>query len=181
MVPKLWTINAMAVELQLDRRTLGRRLAAAGVEPVEVRGRTKLYRIRDAVDTAAQPPQDASADLVKARERLERLRADREEIGVAKLRGELVVLDEAARAWQGMIARAKARFRSVEKQVKLKIPKLTAKDLRIVRKLHDSALVELSHEPLPGSRRARGAVAKRRRRGRPPAARDDPEAEALET
>jgi hypothetical protein len=46
MTKNLWTINALAVEFGLDRRTIGLRLN--GVRPVEEKGKIKKYRLADA-------------------------------------------------------------------------------------------------------------------------------------
>ena len=46
--PHGWTINALATELERDRRTIAKKLAR--VRPIEVRGRSKYYRLRDALD-----------------------------------------------------------------------------------------------------------------------------------
>ena len=48
MTPRGWTINALATELDRDRRTIAKKLAR--VPPIEVRGRSKYYRLRDALD-----------------------------------------------------------------------------------------------------------------------------------
>ena len=48
MTPRGWTINALATELERDRRTIAKKLAR--VRPIEVRGRSKYYRLRDALD-----------------------------------------------------------------------------------------------------------------------------------
>ena len=41
---RLWSVNALASELNLDRRTIGRRLRA--VVPARVEGRSRLYTLR---------------------------------------------------------------------------------------------------------------------------------------
>jgi len=46
MTQNLWTINALAVEFGLDRRTIGLRLN--GVRPVEEKGKIKKYKLSDA-------------------------------------------------------------------------------------------------------------------------------------
>lgn len=56
MTPHGWSVNALATELGRDRRTIAKRLAEAGVEPVEVNGRVRLYRLRDALDVLEAPP-----------------------------------------------------------------------------------------------------------------------------
>ena len=46
MTQSLWTINALAVEFGLDRRTIGLRLN--GVKPAEEKGKIKKYRLAEA-------------------------------------------------------------------------------------------------------------------------------------
>lgn len=47
MSPREWTVSALSVEFGLDRRTLAKRLAS--VAPVRETGKTRYYRLKDAV------------------------------------------------------------------------------------------------------------------------------------
>lgn len=47
MQKQLWSINGLATELGLDRRTLCRRLE--GLRPAKIEGKVKLYRLQDAL------------------------------------------------------------------------------------------------------------------------------------
>ena len=59
MTPGLYSVNALATELGIDRRTLAKRLAL--VPPTEVRGRVKRWRLRDALDAIELRPRKTSA------------------------------------------------------------------------------------------------------------------------
>jgi hypothetical protein len=51
MKPKRqWTVSGLAVELDKDRRTISRVIGDAGIEPVKIEGRSKLYHMIDVVD-----------------------------------------------------------------------------------------------------------------------------------
>ena len=43
MTPRGWTINALATELERDRRTIAKKLAH--VRPIEIRGRNNYSRL----------------------------------------------------------------------------------------------------------------------------------------
>lgn len=48
MQPKGWSINALSVELDIDRRTLAKYLV--DLRPVEVQGNVKFYRLKEVLD-----------------------------------------------------------------------------------------------------------------------------------
>ena len=68
MTPRGCTINALATELERDRRTIAKKLAR--VRPIEVRGRSKYYRLRDALDALDEKRPARSAPRVKLEARL---------------------------------------------------------------------------------------------------------------
>ena len=61
MTPRGWTTNALATELDRDRRTIAKKLAH--VPPVEVRGRSKYYRLRDALAASSKDRRGRAAEL----------------------------------------------------------------------------------------------------------------------
>ena len=63
-----WSINALAVEFDLNRRTCAKRLDLAGVNPIEhVKGAPK-YRLREAAQ-ALRPPHEREQDPPDERKR----------------------------------------------------------------------------------------------------------------
>ena len=48
MTPKSWSINALATEFRLDRRTVARRLSQAGVAPAGNKAGAPTFRLSDA-------------------------------------------------------------------------------------------------------------------------------------
>ena len=66
MTPQTWSLSALAVELNLDRRTLAKRLAR--VPPAEVRGRAKRWRLREVLRALERPEDRRKA---RSRDRLD--------------------------------------------------------------------------------------------------------------
>ena len=102
MQPQTYSINALAVEIGLDRRTLARRLA--DVPPAEAHGRVKRWRLRDvlaaldggSLQTSARPAPRA-AEQVRAFEI--NLRTDPERVSWRDLAGLLEVNDDELAEW----------------------------------------------------------------------------------
>lgn len=50
MTRKGWSISALSTELEVDRRTVAKRLSEAGVRPIGERAGAPVYDLRDAVE-----------------------------------------------------------------------------------------------------------------------------------
>ncbi len=86
MVPKGWSISALAVELERDRRTIA--AACANLTPIGKDGRSVFYRLTDVL--AKLDPAKAPADADEARSRKLAAEAEIAEMQRDKMRGELV-------------------------------------------------------------------------------------------
>lgn len=78
-----WSINALAEELGVDRRTVKRRLTLRGVQPIASDGRVAFYSLRDAVPAILRPgdaAHEAESPSPKRLEFLDALAISREEL-----------------------------------------------------------------------------------------------------
>lgn len=114
MTHKLWSINGLAAEFGLDRRTVAERLAT--VAPAgQVRG-SPAWRLRDAVPVLAPIMEAARArDRAEmARERYYTANAAKAELDVAQKRGELVPVAEVQRADELIVTMIRDRVMALE-------------------------------------------------------------------
>jgi hypothetical protein len=86
MVPKGWSISALAVELDRDRRTIA--AACADLTPIGKDGRSAFYRLTDVLEKLS--PAKAPVDADDARTRKLAAEAEIAEMQRDKMRGELV-------------------------------------------------------------------------------------------
>lgn len=109
MTPKGFSISALAVELGRDRRTIGN--ACAGLTPVGRQGKADLYRLSDVVEALAAPAKPKSFDEAKAR----KMAADAElaELELERERGEVVRIEEVAKAIGEEYAATRAKLLAI--------------------------------------------------------------------
>jgi hypothetical protein len=88
--PTEYTVNRLSVESGLDRRSIGRKLATAGVEPVRIEGRQKFYSLRDAGPALWSHPRSDTMPLDQARAELAMAQTALHQIKLQTARGELV-------------------------------------------------------------------------------------------
>lgn len=110
MTPQKWSVNALAVELGVDRRTIAKRLA--DVDPVAVSGRTSFYRMADAARVIFAPAGHGGGqlNLEAERARMVSAQANRTELEVEVLRGDLLSADLVAERWGAQISAFRARL-----------------------------------------------------------------------
>lgn len=111
MTPELYSISALAVELGMDRRTVAAKLK--DLQPAEVKGRVKKYKMVDALAAIRGGGAEGALDLSQETARLRRAQAEKTEIEVARLRGELLAGKEVARATAGYIIACRSRLLSM--------------------------------------------------------------------
>jgi hypothetical protein len=103
--PKGWSVNRLATELRLDRRTVTGRLAASAVEPIgEDRG-DPIYSLADAARACFEAP--TLGGMAELQQRKLAAQTEAAELALQAQRGELVPADavrQAARA-NGLIER----------------------------------------------------------------------------
>jgi len=130
-VAKDWSISALSVELGMDRRTLGKRMA--GVEPVRVSGKSKFYRMADVV-RALVSAQTVSGDSAFEKSRLDRLRADQIEFDLAIKRSDYAPVSILRYVIGDFASQANSIFNSLPKRLKSAAPFLKAAQIKIVHK-----------------------------------------------
>jgi len=115
--PQLWSISGLARELGLDRRTVAKRLE--DVTPAAGIGRSARFRLADAAGAiwglagGGRPPADGTEDpldLTEQRARLAKAQADKTELEVSVLRGDLIPGDVVKDTWDGFIAAVRAKL-----------------------------------------------------------------------
>ncbi len=113
MQPQTWTVNGLSVELGEDRRTLAKRLA--DVPPAETKGKTKRWRMTDALAALGKSRVDPvkSESESAARARLTRARADIHEATASQMAGDLVPIEQIAEAWTQIITRLRGSLISL--------------------------------------------------------------------
>jgi hypothetical protein len=107
-----YTATRLAAELGLDGRRL--RDILTRVTPIEVKGRSKFYLLRDVVPHVAK--YIGAPDVIDLNvERARKMKAEAElaEIDLARQRGETIKVDAAAIVWGEVLSVAKSRLLSV--------------------------------------------------------------------
>ena len=118
MTPRLYTVSALAVELGVDRRTLAKHLAA--VEPADVRGRSKRWRMRDVFAALKQSwSEPKPSAYMDERTRHEVAKRELAELKLRERRSELLPLADAEHAVALLLSgvRSLPRARPAERNV----------------------------------------------------------------
>lgn len=124
-----WTLSALAVEIGINRRTLGLRLA--GLKPVRESGKIKYYRLADVVRALiehAGNPGDPAAQ----RARLDQLRGDQIEFDLNIKRGEYAPIEMLKFALSDVANQIKSIFEAIPKRIKNSMPSLRAREMKIL-------------------------------------------------
>lgn len=154
MVARLWSVSALAVELGLDRRTIAARLAE--VAPAARAGRGPRYRLADVIpaiygappgtpDAPAGPgPRLDRLNLTTESARLKRAQADKTELEVSVLRGELIPSETVSLVWSQFVSAARARVLAIPSTAAPRVVGLTVREAEIeLREMVRAALAEL--------------------------------------
>jgi phage terminase Nu1 subunit (DNA packaging protein) len=134
MTPQDWTISGLSVELGVDRRTLAKRLA--DVTPVREDGKSQYYRMKDAVAAVYQSGDDTGS-YEQERTRLTKAQADKTELEVSVLRGDLIPAEIVDSVWGSMLGAFRARC--------LSIPTKAAHAILAVADLHEAETILKDH------------------------------------
>lgn len=113
MQPTLWSVSALAVEFEMDRRTVAKRLS--GVTPSGERQGKPVWRMADAAAAIVGASRDGAeqgdeAELLAERTRKTREEADAIEMKNAQMRGELLLREDVTAAVVSAFARVRARM-----------------------------------------------------------------------
>ena len=157
MQAKLYSVNALAVELRRDRRTLARDLEGLPPAKVETQGGRTLrwYYLADVIAhlyvPAAELPEGDEYD--DQRQRLAAAQAEKVEHENAIRRGELARKEDVVRFWTDCIAATRARMLRIPSDVGGKVPpELRAVVQDTVREGVYEALRELAEYDPPASK-----------------------------
>lgn len=87
-------------------------------------------------------PRAPGESLENARRRLARANADRRELEVQKIRGELLEADQVARQWQAVLRQVRAGMIAVVSRVRSRLPHLSSHDAGVIdREIRDALTV----------------------------------------
>ena len=147
MTQNLWTVSSLAVEFNLDRRTVAQRLKV--IEPIEVKGRVKKYKLDDAAKAIIGQVQTGNGIVSYDEARARKIAAEAElaEIELSKERGDVLHIDEITNINNEIYGNFRAKL--------LAIPARTAPDVfasknvkeakGLLRQAINDALEELSN------------------------------------
>jgi phage terminase Nu1 subunit (DNA packaging protein) len=126
-----WSISGLSIELNMDRRTLGK--VVASLEPVRENEKTKTkYYLMAPVMWAIIKNYTGEGNPAGEKSRLDRLRADKVEFELQIQRGEYAPIQSLKFAVGDMAGQIKSILDSVPKQVKNSLPSLRAKEIKIL-------------------------------------------------
>ena len=115
------------------------------VRPRKRQGRQVLYYLPDLLNYREQRDEKQELNLNFERARLAAAQADRAELAVKQLRGELIPADEILRCWGAIVSVARAKLLGIPSKVKTAIPKLTDNDLAKIKMITRGALEDLAN------------------------------------
>lgn len=146
MVAGKWSISALNVELGVSRRRIGQ--ALEGVEPVEISGRTRYYRMRDAVLAIFSPGSkgdEKKLDITHETARLRKAQADKAELETAQTRGELIPADLVAGSWAEFAGNCRAKLIGLGATAAPRVAGLEVPEIQeILQELVNEALGEIA-------------------------------------
>ena len=111
MAARLWSVNALATELDMDRRTVAKRLA--NVTPSGERGGHSVWRMADALPALFGPGKGAPPDMEHDRARKMAAEADMAEMRRDVESGRLIELQVVADVVRGEYATVRTRLGSL--------------------------------------------------------------------
>ena len=136
MTRKLWSINALATELDIDRRTLAKRLT--GLPPAtekKVGSRIeKRWHLADVLEHFNNPrsPDGEVLNLEAERARLAAEQADKVALENAIRRSEYAPIEALQFAIADVAGQMKSIFEGIPKKLKNSLPALRAREIKIL-------------------------------------------------
>ena len=105
-----WSLKRLAAELEIDPRTLEKKLAGCPqIQPKDKRIK-RAYRLRDVLDHLVASRTGEKLDLVAEQARAAKGRADTYELNLARERGEMLPLDEVMMVWESAALATRAKL-----------------------------------------------------------------------
>ena len=143
-----WTPSKLAVELKMDRRTLGRKLT--GLKPHREDARGQYYWLRDVLDHLLKKDQDGP-DLIEEQALLAEARRMKLEEETKLLKGETCRVEYVERLWAETITNARNRLRALPHNTAHRViaSKKFSDAVRIIEDAVDDVLRELGGTGIP--------------------------------
>jgi phage terminase Nu1 subunit (DNA packaging protein) len=127
-----WTVTKFSTEFGVDRRTLDRVIADAGVEPVREDPKSRYYRIQDVFEALKYGSDKLDLSQEKALEARERCRRTKRENDLAE---ELIAPMETLRdALEQVSVQVASNLDALPLNLKKRCPALTARDIEFIKK-----------------------------------------------
>jgi len=123
------------------------------VKARQQRGRESLYYLPDLVSYRLARADQNENSLAAERARLARTQAEKCELEVKQLRGDLIPASVILESWLPLVAAARQKVMAIKTKVKTQIPRLTADELKKVDVICRSALEDLANGGIPKSAR----------------------------
>ena len=122
------------------------------MKPREQRGRESLYYLPDLVAyRLTRDDAEGKLNLGDERARLAAAQANRVELEVATLRGELIPADVILETWEPIVGAARAKILALPSKIKSQIPGLKAKDIAKIKTMVRATLEDLANSGIPKS------------------------------
>jgi phage terminase Nu1 subunit (DNA packaging protein) len=139
-------------------RTVKKRLQEAGINPLAREGTRDIYPSDVALATIfADPQRKDDLDLTAERARLASAQANKTELEVAELKGEMVRRDEITAHWSAMVAAMRAKLLSLPSKMATRVagPGKAKEVEALLREQVHQALEEIAGDEFPHNVRAR--------------------------
>jgi len=115
------------------------------VRPRKRQGRQVLYYLPDLLDYREHRDDNQALSLYVERARLAAAQADRTELEVKQLRGDLIPAHAVLEAWEPIVGAARAKVLAIPSKAKTAIPKLTDRDLAKIKIIVRGVLEDLAN------------------------------------
>ena len=152
MVAEPLSISALATLTGRDRRTISGRLK--NVKPVRKEGKSQLYSPPEALPVIYFGGEEGSLDLTHETARHKKAQADKTELEVSVMRGELIPAEDVAGAWAEMVSAIRAKLLTMPSAICAVLVGLGMRDIE--REIKDYLYNSL--EELSGSTGKRASV-----------------------
>jgi phage terminase Nu1 subunit (DNA packaging protein) len=149
MQPQDWTLHALSIEVKRPYAVVARRLS--NVPPHRVEGKTRYYRLADALPHLYEGREHANDSREEAERRRSVAEAQLAELKVLERQGEVVPIGETAATLQRAFTAVRARLLSIPTKLS---PILIPDDPNRARTLLEAAMLEAlaeleQHDDIP--------------------------------
>lgn len=115
------------------------------------RGREALYYLPDCIEYQQTRGAEGKLNLSDERARLAKAQADRVELEVQQLKGELIPAGVILENWEPIVGAARAKILAIPTKCKSAIPKLTDRNVARIKAICRAALEDLANSGIPKS------------------------------